>query len=242
MTFKTRLILIFLTSSLVPMLLLQVYLVGRYSRQQKEKISVLITSNLAQKKDNLEREVEDFRNLILSLMTEETFTETIHSAVRADPDKRALLLNQLEVILSQTTYKKKGLAGLIYCNPKDGIIINYNKFLIEDEDVFFNADGMEKAIESIELNGGSITTLPTAEMLDISQIPRSILLMGARFSDLVRTEWRGYIFLLINEDEIHDLLNPPNPNNTEIFSYTFLQDSTGHPYSFNVSGHLKAAT
>jgi len=232
MTFKARLTLIFLIASLVPMLLLQVYLVGRYSRQQKEKISVLITGNLAQKKDNLEREVEDFRNLIFSLMTDDNFTETIHRAIQADPDKRAWLLSQLEAILSQTTYQKKGLSGMIYCSPEDGVLINYNKSQIDSDEVFREAGGLGEAIETLEQNGGGITILPAAVMKGISGGPRSILLMGSRFSDLIRTEWRGYIFLLINEEEIHELLNPPTPYETGIFSYTFLRNEAGRPCSF----------
>ncbi len=232
MTFKARLTIIFVFTSLVPLFFLQVYLVGRYSRQQKEKISVLITDNLAQTKDNLASEMEDFRNLILSLMTDSTFTETIHKMMQANADNKAWFASQLEAALSQATYQKKSLLGILYYSPEDGILVNYNKALINTEDIFQHAGGLKQAVSILENNSGGMTVLPATVLKDRSGSLKSIFLLGSRFYDLLRIEHRGYIFLIVNEEVIHTLLNPPTPYKNSIFSYTFLLDDIGNPCSF----------
>lgn len=225
MKLKQRIILLFIISSLVPVLLLQVYLVGRYSVQQREKISTMIVHNLSQKKNNLDNEIKDYQQILISIMADHLFTDTLDSLLKENSGRNAYLSNIIKNIFSQNTYMKDGLVGFFYYEEVSGLILGYNKQLITPDDFFNTMGGKDRAIDVVEDHGGAISFLKTISVENNAGVPQNLVILGSRFSDLNRTIMRGHIFLLISEKSIYTLLNPPDNSNNIRISETCLLTS-----------------
>lgn len=222
MTFKKRFILIFILTSLISILFLQTYIVGRYSLQQREKISSFIDQNIYNKKNILNAEIIDYQQILINIMGDKLFSDTLDTLLKKNPEYKEYWENTIENIFSQNTYMKEGLIGFFYYEESSELVLGYNKQLISPEDFWSSMGGIKKSISTIEDNRGAISYLDTVALKGFSGESRNVLVLGSRFTDLNRFLKRGYIFILISEESIYNLLNPQDLINNSVFSETYL--------------------
>lgn len=222
MNLKKKMIIFLILFSLIPITLLQVYVVGKYSVLQREKITKLIIQNLYQKKNSLNNEIVDYIKILTTIMADSQFTYILNKLIKQNESSSLHLQNTLESMLSQSTYMKEGLFGLLYYERKSNLVLSYNKQLSKPEDIWAALGGIKHAIFIIEENGGVISYLSTISVKNNLDENINLIVVGSRFSDINRTLQRGYIFLLITEKSIHELLNSQRSENSTIFSETML--------------------
>lgn len=227
MNFRKKLILSFILVSLITTLFFQNYIVGRYSNQQREKIFGFIDQGIYQKKNILNNEIVDYQKIIINLMADKIFTETMNSLLKGGNNNTFFLENIIVNIFSQNTYMKEGLIGFLYYDWISDFNLGYNKQLINTEDLFSSLGGRGHVIDIIEKNSGVITYIDTITVKNFANISTNLIVLGSRFSDFNRITQRGHIFILISEQSIFDLLNPKDLMDSSIFSETSLITSSG---------------
>lgn len=226
MTYKKKILLLFICSSIFPLIALTFYFMVPYTNEQRTRITYLMDSSIWQKKTNLVTELNDYQRILSSMMTNPEITSSIHDINKLGKRDAAVSLNVIKSFFSVSIYLKNEIEGFLYFNPSTNIFITYNKLNSTDEEVveyvLHTAPGFTDRIEDSQ---GALTYIATDFMDNINKKQVPIVLFGGKFLDANRSEFSGYIFILLNEEKLHTILNSPNLHNS-VQSTTFLLDST----------------
>lgn len=222
MSYKKKIIILFIITSFVPLFTLQLYLIGHYSVKQRHKITALVRRNLEQKKNLLKNELADYQQTLLSIMTNKDFTDNLNTILKTPGSDHSLLNNRQINILSRHSYMKKDLIGFAYYENDTDTLFGYNKQSISNT-VFLESIGDLSAIlQIIDGRDGAMTYIDSFPMENMTHTETPTIVIGSHFYDLNRIERRGYMFILLSTEGVRELLNPLEKNEMIIFSETFL--------------------
>ncbi len=230
MTFRRRFILLFFLVSLIPIALVQVYTFVFYVPSISAKVEALIDYNLEQKGQNVRLLISQDVDIIYQIAGDPAVSDTIRALTTNDSGVLALRESQLIQSFSQFSLFRDSLAGIGYLGV-DGRLVEYDKYLMardaEEFNLYFPLRQMKEAVDR---NGG-LQFFPTTVFRDRAGLPKNLFLVAFPFVDVARQVKSGYLFLLLKEDSVREILNPSRKDSTGILTRSFLFDQHGAIYS-----------
>jgi len=236
MTYRTKILILFITISILPLLLIMIYFMGPYTIGQEKRLSYLMESIIWQKRNSLVTEFTDYQKILSSMMTNKEITESLHDLSLKGRSRAADSVNIIRSFFTDSLYLKNEIIGFLYYNPDNGLYVSYNRLNVQDTQmlnyILEHAPDFTNDIESMQ---DSLTHLATFEVEDINGNMISVFLLAEKFLDANRLEFNGYIFMMINEEKLNALINAPYLDNS-IFTRTFLLNASNTITVSNSSG------
>ena len=230
MTFRRRLVVFLFVFSLVPIAIMQVYTFVFYVPSISNKIKVLIDYSLQQKKENIRLMLRDNVDIIYQIAGDPSIAETIRSLSGSEAGIEALQESRLIEVFSQLCIFHSSLAGIGYIR-NDGRLVEYDKYLMaRDATSFDRLFPLRRIMETVDEQGG-LRFFPTTVFRDNAGLPKNLFLVAFPYVDVAFRVKKGYLFLLIEEESLRAILNPPESDATGILTRSILYDGAGRLYS-----------
>ena len=226
MTLRRRFVALFLLVSLAPILLIQVYTFFFYVPSISTKIRTLIDYNLQQKGENIHLLLRGDIDIIYQIAGDPGISDIIRGLATADPSTLALQESKLVAEFSRLSLFHDSLAGVGYLGP-DGRLVEFDKYMMVRDAAEFNRFlPLGQIRQRVDRDGG-LQVFPTTEFRDRADLPKNLVVVAFPFVDVAHQAKNGYLFLLLRESALRDILNPPESADIGILTRTFLFDASG---------------
>ena len=216
---------LFLLVSLVPIVLVQLFTFVFYVPSISGKIRTLIDDNLRQKGQNIRLLLKGEVDLIYQIAGDPGIADSIRSLSGTEPGTVALQESRLIASFSQLSLFHAALAGVGFIGD-DGRLVEYDKYLMVRSAADFNRFfPLEQIRRKVDEKGG-LQFFPTTLFRDRADLPKNLFLVAFPYIDVALQSKNGYLFLLLHEAALREILNPPD-GALGILTRSFLFDADG---------------
>lgn len=148
---KTRLISIFLITSILPIIVLEIFSFVNISRTLRENMQMMTMSNLGQLDNNLNICLDSYEDLLYQVYTNDDVVRWVDDLDRGEDE--AVTINQMRRLLSSLLYSKDHIRAITVITPK-GTAVTYEQMTPATyksswmEDFSLGADGLYEDVSA----------------------------------------------------------------------------------------------
>lgn len=148
---KTRLISIFLITSILPIIVLEIFSFVNISRTLRENMQMMTMSNLGQLDNNLNICLDSYEDLLYQIYTNDDVVRWVDDLDRGEDE--AVTINQMRRLLSSLLYSKDHIRAITVITPK-GTAVTYEQMTPATyksswmEDFSLGADGLYEDVSA----------------------------------------------------------------------------------------------
>ena len=121
---KTRLISIFIITSIVPIVILELFSYINISRTLRENMQFMSRSNLGQLDNNLNISLDSYEDLLYQIYTHDDMVKWVEALDRGEDE--AVTINQMRRLLGSLLYSKEYIRAITVITP-GGAIVTYEQ-------------------------------------------------------------------------------------------------------------------
>ena len=124
--FKTKLLIIFGMTAIVPILLILIFSSVLNSKNMTKKVNELMTTNLTQMAERVNLNLEIYTNLVYQIYQDEEINENIKAFISGDGSEEAAAYNQINKRLKQYNTTDSGVRCIsVVCSNGNAVIYDF---------------------------------------------------------------------------------------------------------------------
>jgi two-component system sensor histidine kinase YesM len=230
MTVRRRFICLFLVLSFLPVILAECFTYFFYGPSLSNKVQQLLGYSLRQKGENIRLVLGAETELVYKIAIDPEIVQLVRKINAPDAGFTSLLKSQLIDAFSRLSLFDNNLAGLGVLTS-NGWFVEYDKYYMvredQDFDKYFPLDRIKQEVDKV----GGLRFFPTILFRDLAGLPHNLFLAAFPLIDSESQTRLGYLFLLIQEAPIKEILNPKASDRSGFLSRSLLLTDEGVPIS-----------
>ncbi|HAH62371.1 MAG TPA: sensor histidine kinase [Treponema sp.] len=229
---KTEMIFIYIIISVFPILIMQkvFYNFSRYYLEQK--INTLASNNLSYIKNNIESDLEYYREILYRIVTDDTIVQNEMRVNNGDDFEKESCSLKLRDLLASYADIRDEIADITFIN-KSFYSVFYDKKSLSAKNYVWDSwtiSEKEQVYEAVH-DSGRVMLLNTRRYYYNNE-EKYLYTLGIRAWNVKTGEDLGILMLTINEKQLQDICNITNGKKQNVREYSFIVDREGTIVSF----------
>jgi two-component system, sensor histidine kinase YesM len=230
---KTEMIFIYIIISVIPILIMQIvfYNFSRYYLEQK--INTLSTSNLSYIKNNIESDLEYYREILYRIVTDDNIVQNEINVNSGDDFEKESCSLKLRDLLASYADIRDEIADVTFIN-KSSYSVFYDKKSLSAKNYVWDSWTVpeKRQIYKTIHDSGRIVLMNTRRYYYNNE-EKYLYTLGIRAWNVKTGEDLGILTLTINENHLQNICNITNAEKQNVREYSFIVDKNGTIVSFH---------
>lgn len=232
---KAKLIVIFIISSILPIIITQAasYKLSQYYLEKK--IIKLSNTNLFYMKTNIETDMNYYKDVLYRLVADKDCIELEHKFDDGDDFEKAASINKIQDIFGSYSYSRSQIRAITFVS-KDGRNVYYDKknqgIINRVWDIY--SDGTKTKIYSDIMRSNVPVILSTTSNSFAGEQPEYLFHIGLKVRDITTKEELGIMIMSFDEQVLSDICNVgrENMDDDKTNTCSLIVDGDGRIISF----------
>lgn len=230
---KTEMIFIYIIISIIPILIMQkvFYNFSRYYLEQK--INTLTSNNLSYVKNNIESDLEYYREILYRIVTDDNVVQNEMRVNNGDDFEKESCSLKLRDLLASYADIRDEIADVTFINESFYSVFYDKKSLSAKNYVWDSWTAGEKKQIYEAIHDSKRVMLLNTRQYYYNNEEKYLYTLGIRAWNVKTGEDLGILTLTINEKQLQDICNITNGKKQNVREYSFIADKSGTIVSFH---------